>query len=163
LQQGGKVLLAPNPATVKTDVKLGFSSIFWNTAWTHGQAPHTLGILCDPKHPALADFPTEYHSNWQWSGPIQNAAAMQLDSLPTKLRPIVQVVPDWFSPQKLGLVFEAKVGDGLLVVCSVNISDNLDSRPVERQLKYSLLRYMNSKDFRPKIDVEIKSIQDIYK
>ena len=26
-------------------VELGFSSIFWNTAWTRRQAPHTLGIL----------------------------------------------------------------------------------------------------------------------
>ena len=32
----------------------GFSSIFWNTAWTHHQAPHTLGILCDPRGPAFA-------------------------------------------------------------------------------------------------------------
>jgi hypothetical protein len=163
LHEGGKVLLALNPATVKTDIKLGFSSIFWNTAWTGGQAPHTLGILCDPKHRALADFPTEYHSNWQWSSPIQNAAAMPMDLLPKSLRPIVQVVPDWFSPQKLGLIFEAKVGKGSLVVCSVNISDNLDSRLVERQLKYSLLCYMNSKYFQPKVNVDIASIQDIYK
>ncbi|MBM4103478.1 MAG: glycoside hydrolase [Planctomycetes bacterium] len=161
LRRGGKVLLALNPATVKTDVKIGFSSIFWNTAWTGGQAPHTLGILCDPKHPALADFPTEYHSNWQWSSPIRNAAAIPMDHLPKSLRPIIQVVPDWFEPQKLGLVFEAKVGTGSLVVCSVNISDNLDSRPVERQLKYSLLRYMNSKYFNPKIEVDIAAVQDI--
>jgi hypothetical protein len=25
-------------------VAIGFSSIFWNTAWTRGQPPHTLGI-----------------------------------------------------------------------------------------------------------------------
>ena len=35
----------------------GFSPIFWNTAWTNWQPPHTLGILCDPKHPALAVVP----------------------------------------------------------------------------------------------------------
>src|SRR5512137_1839475 len=31
-----------------------------------GQAPTTMGILCDPKHPALAEFSTEFHNNWQW-------------------------------------------------------------------------------------------------
>lgn len=163
LRQGGKVLLIFNPASVKTDVKLGFSSIFWNTAWTGAQAPHTLGILCDPKHPALADFPTEYHSNWQWSSPLQNAAAMQMDNLPQNLRPIVQVVPDWFTPQKLGVIFEAKVGGGSLVVCSADILKNLDTRPVERQLKYSLLRYMNSKDFQPKYEVGTADIQALLK
>jgi hypothetical protein len=88
---------------------------------------------------------------------------MNMDALPKTLRPIVQVVPDWFAPQKLGLVFEAKVGAGSLVVCSVNITDNLDNRPVERQLKYSLLRYMNSKHFRPKHEVDIAAIETILK
>ena len=32
----------------------------------HRMPPTTLGILCDPRHPALANFPTEFNSNWQW-------------------------------------------------------------------------------------------------
>ena len=54
LQAGGKVLLTiPGDKVRNFDtapVALGFSSIFWNTAWTGRQAPTTLGILCDPKH-----------------------------------------------------------------------------------------------------------------
>ncbi|MBN1795147.1 MAG: discoidin domain-containing protein [Sedimentisphaerales bacterium] len=163
LQKGAKVLLVARQAQVKTDVKIGFSSIFWNTAWTGGQAPHTLGILCNPKHPALAQFPTEYHSNWQWSEPIQNAAAMVMDNLPVELRPIVQVVPDWFEPKQLGLVFEAKVGKGSLLVCSVNLQDNLQERPVARQLKHSLLAYMASDDFKPGVDVNPVSIRSLFR
>ncbi|MBC7417777.1 MAG: beta-galactosidase, partial [Pedobacter sp.] len=56
LENGGKVLLTIKKGSIKGDaggdVKIGFSSIFWNTAWTQGQAPTTLGILCDPKNPA---------------------------------------------------------------------------------------------------------------
>ena len=63
---GGRVLLLVPPGRRAGDrlgkVGLGFSSIFWNTAWTRRQPPHTLGILCDPKHPALAGFPTESHA-----------------------------------------------------------------------------------------------------
>ena len=70
-------------ATFDSDpVKLGFSSIFWNTAWTGRQAPTTLGILCDPKHPAFAEFPTDYFSNWQWWYLVHRAGAMILDDLP---------------------------------------------------------------------------------
>ncbi len=163
LKNGAKVLLAIRPEQVQTDVKLGFSSIFWNTAWTDNQAPHTLGILCDPKHPALGQFPTEYHSNWQWSEPIQQAAAMVLDAMPEQLRPIVQVVPDWFEPKRLGLVFEAKVGGGSLLVCSVNLHDNLQDRPVARQLKHSLLAYMASDAFQPKTEVDPASIQSLFR
>lgn len=163
LSDGAKVLLALNPAQIKTDVRLGFSSIFWNTAWTNGQAPHTLGILCDPAHPALAKFPTDFYSNWQWSEPVRNAAAMEMDHLPVGLRPIVQVVPDWFEPKRLGLVFEAKVGKGSLLVCSVNFDVDLESKPVIRQLKHSLLEYMNSDAFAPANRVKIESIQSMFR
>ena len=70
LDEGKNVLWTPSSAEVKDDparpLTAGFPTIFWNTAWTDWQPPHTLGILCDPKHPALAKFPTEFHSNWQW-------------------------------------------------------------------------------------------------
>jgi hypothetical protein len=66
LREGGRVVLLVPPDRVRGDalgkVELGFSSIFWNTAWTRRQAPHTLGVLLDPAHPALAAFPTEGHA-----------------------------------------------------------------------------------------------------
>jgi hypothetical protein len=161
LRAGGKVLLVADAQRVRTDVTLGFSSIFWNTAWTGGQAPHTLGILCDPEHPALDAFPTEYHSNWQWWEPIQGAATLEMDHLPPGLRPIIQVVPDWFAPKRLGLVFEARVGRGSLMVCSVDILGDLDKRPVVRQLRHSLIRYMQSKAFAPDHRVDSEAIQGL--
>ena len=72
------------------DIKIGFSSIFWNTAWTRGQAPHTLGILCNPKHPALAEFPTEYYSNWQWWDAMSHSGAINISSFPSEIKPIVR-------------------------------------------------------------------------
>src|SRR5690606_32889014 len=66
LHHGRRVL----PTTTKGDVApkagghigVACSSIFWNTSRTRGQKPHTLGILTNPADPALAEFPTEYHS-----------------------------------------------------------------------------------------------------
>jgi len=163
LAQGGKVLLAVKPAQVKTSVALGFSSIFWNTAWTDNQPPHTLGILCNPQHPALAAFPTEYHSNWQWAVPIHHAATLELDSLPQELKPIIQVVPDWFAPKKLALAFEAKVGGGSLLVCSVDLQTDLASRLEIRQLKSSLLAYMESAAFAPAVELSPEAINSLLK
>jgi hypothetical protein len=159
LAGGGKVLLLVEPARVKTDVALGFSPIFWNTAWTNGQPPHTLGILCDPAHPALAEFPTEYHSNWQWWELIHSAAAMEMDGMPAGLRPIVQVVPDWFAPKRLGLVFEANVERGKLLVCSMDLATDHDQRPVARQMRCSLLNYMHGDRFEPQTTVDVAEVQ----
>jgi len=160
LNSGGCVLLTIPPERVAPDrkrgkVALGFSSIFWNTAWTRGQAPHTLGILCDPKHPAFADFPTEFHSNWQWWYLVSSAGAMILDDMPRELRPVVQVIDDWFTARRLGLVFEAKIGKGSLLVTSVDLEKD---NPVTRQFRHSILEYMAGKKFNPKVQISSEDI-----
>lgn len=162
LHAGGKVLLDIPDNRVKGDSKgkvaLGFSSIFWNTAWTHGQPPHTLGILCDPANPALAEFPTEYHSNWQWWYLIHGAGAMLLDDLPPNLRPMVQVVDDWVTNRKLALLFEAKVGGGKLLVTSMDL---LGENPVARQMRRSLLDYMGGPKFSPAVGLTVEQVRGL--
>jgi hypothetical protein len=166
LRGGGKAFLQLPPGRVRGDangrVATGFSSIFWNTAWTRRQAPHTLGILCRPEHPALAAFPTEYHSNWQWWYVLSRGQAMILDGMPQGLRPIVQVIDDWFTGRKLGLVFEAKVEGGRLLVSSVDLQGDLGSNPVARQFLHTLLRYTASDRFAPSVDVTAEQIRSLY-
>ncbi|MHB8899609.1 MAG: discoidin domain-containing protein [Thermoguttaceae bacterium] len=161
LQAGGRVLLLLPPAAVKADSVLGFSTVFWNTAWTRNQAPHTLGILCNPGHPALEGFPTEFHTNWQWWELVHGAAAMTLDRLPPELRPIVQPIDTWFEARRLGLAFEAQVAGGRILVCSMDLQTDLASRPVARQMRGSLLRYMSGQAFNPAVQVDVQAIRDL--
>jgi len=167
LEAGGRVWLMLAKRSTKPDPKrgpiaLGFSSIFWNTAWTNGQAPHTLGILCDPTHPALATFPTDGWTNWQWWYPLQHAAPMILDDLPAALRPTVQVIDDWVTNRKLGLVFESKVGKGRLLVTSIEL-DSGELDPVRRQLRASLLAYLASPAFAPTVEVTSAQLRSLTK
>jgi hypothetical protein len=166
LSAGGKVLWLLPPNRVAPDrklgkVELGFSSIFWNTAWTKRQAPHTLGILCDPKHPSFADFPTDFHSNWQWWYLVHHAGAMILDGLPADLTPTIEVIDDWVTARKLALAFEAKVGPGRLLVCSVELNDPAPSDPVTRQFRHSLLEYMASDRFQPRVEVTVDELKSL--
>lgn len=155
LEKGGKVLLSLGKGRVAPemggDVGLGFSSIFWNTAWTDNQKPHTLGILCNPDHPALAQFPTEYHSNWQWWDAIYHGDVIQLDLLPGEVSPIVRVIDDWVTNRSLALLFEVRIGKGSILVSGTNLVNEMSSRPETRQLKNSLLAYMKSNSFNPEI------------
>lgn len=166
LQEGGQVLLTPPKGSVRPekggDVGVGFSSIFWNTAWTRGQKPHTLGILCDPEHPALAHFPTEYHSNWQWWDAMSHADAILLDDLPADLQPIVRIIDDWFTNRSLGLILEARVGQGKLIVSGVDLLTDQDNRPEAQQLLYSLLKYMDSDRFDPSVSLSGEDIAGLY-
>ncbi len=83
--------------------------------------------------------------------------------MPSELRPIVQVVPDWFRPQRLGLVFEARVGKGKLLVSSINLSDDLQKRPAARQLRLSLLQYAESDSFQPATTVSADAIRGLFR
>ena len=166
LESGATVLFLLPPRRVAPDeqrgkIALGFSSIFWNTAWTQRQPPHTLGILCEPRHPLFAAFPTDVHSNWQWWYLISRAGAMKLDEMPPALRPIVQVIDDWVTNRKLGLVFEANVGAGKLVVCSIDLQHELEHDPVRRQFRHSLLRYMAGAQFKPAHSVSAAQLRGL--
>lgn len=145
LEKGATVLWNPPASEIADDpsrpVVAGFSSIFWNTAWTEWQPPHTLGILCDPSHPALAHFPTDFHSDWQW-WEIQKDARPFILTPHHQMKPIVQVIDDWFTNRKLGYVFEARVGQGRLLACAVDLESDLESRPVVRQFRASLISYL---------------------
>jgi len=167
LKGGGKVLLIPATDTVMGDkygkVPPGFTTIFWNTQFTARQQPHTLGILCNPQDPVLAQFPTEFHSNWQWWDLVTKSQIMILNDLPSKLRPIVQVIDDWNTNRRLGIVFEARVGKAKLLVCSIDLRSDLDKRPVARQMLHNLLRYMDSEDFSPKTQCDIETIRRLFK
>jgi len=165
LSRGGSVLLLSHGQVNKShgaEVAIGFSSIFWNTAWTGGQAPHTLGILCNPEHQVFQDFPTEYHSNWQWWDPVSHSQAMILDHLPADLKPLIQPIDTWFENRRLGLLFEAIVNGGKLMVCSIDLSHDLESRPVSKQLLLSTLEYMNSRDFHPETELEAQAIMELF-
>jgi hypothetical protein len=164
LKDGGSVLLLIYGKVGKekgAKVAIGFSSIFWNTAWTNNQPPHTLGILCDPKHPLFSDFPTEYYSNWQWWDPVSHSQAMILDGFPANLKPLIQPIDTWFENRRLALAFEAKTNGGKLMVCSIGLKDNLNERPVSEQLMLSLMNYMNSKAFNPQIEVDIRKVKGL--
>ncbi len=164
LSHGGNLLLTIPGAQVRNfdtaPVKLGFSSIFWNTAWTARQPPTTLGILCDPRHPALDEFPTDTHSNWQWWYLVHRAGALRLDLLPRGTEPVVRVIDDWVTARPLGLIVEGRVGAGRIIVCGFDLTRGADD-PVSRQMRLSLTRYLESQPSRSAPQFTMEQIQSL--
>jgi len=164
LKKGGSVLLL-NFGKIGKDkgakVAIGFSTVFWNTAWTNDQPPHTLGILCDPGHPVFKDFPTEFHSNWQWWDPVTHSQPMILDGFPANLKPLIQPIDTWFENRRLALAFESKTNEGKLMVCSIDLKSISDERLVSKQLLISVLNYMNSESFNPQTEVDIIKVKEL--
>ena len=123
--------------------------------------PHTVGTLINDNHPIFNYFPTDYYTGLQWWELIHKAQVMELNNFPEDFQPLVQPIDTWFINRKLGKLFEANVGNGKLVVISIDLQNNLENRPVASQLRYSILKYMNSNLFHPEFNVDISIIENI--
>ncbi|MGN1245127.1 MAG: sugar-binding domain-containing protein [Muribaculaceae bacterium] len=146
LAEGKKVLLSPMTENIK-GIEGKFVPVFWSPVHFPDQAG-TMGLLCNPRHPALAMFPTDMHSDWQWWTLAKRQKVMVIDSLPG-LSPIVESVDNFTNNRRLASVVETCVGEGKLIFSSIDLlSDSSD--PAVRQLLYSLLAYMQSDSFSPK-------------
>ena len=170
LTEGGKVLWFPSKDKHKDQTVGGlFQTDYWNYRMfrticenlDRPVSPGTLGILTDPGHPALADFPTEFHTNWQWFPIIKQSYPMILDRLSDDYRPIVQVIDNVERNHKLGLLFEFKVGNGKLLVCMSDLKAVQD-KPEARQFYRSILEYMESPAFAPSYSLSAKDLQDLF-
>ena len=170
LTEGGKVLWFPSKDKHKDQTVGGlFQTDYWYYRMfrticenlDRPVSPGTLGILTDPGHPALADFPTEFHTNWQWFPIIKQSYPMILDRLSDDYRPIVQVIDNVERNHKLGLLFEFKVGNGKLLVCMSDLKAVQD-KPEARQFYRSILEYMESSAFAPSYSLSAKDLQDLF-
>ena len=163
LNKGGKVLIcAGGKVTYGKEVVQQFTPVFWNTSWFKMRPPHTTGILVDNAHPIFDLFPTDYHSDLQWWELVNRAQVMQFTDFPTDFQPLVQSIDTWFVSRKIGMLFEAKVGKGKLVMTTMDITNNLDKRIVARQMRESILSYMQSDKFAPAWDININNVSDLF-
>ncbi len=149
LERGAKVLYLCHRLKNAHTGPSRFASQYWTAGWW-GNRFSTLGVLCDPDHPALARFPTDGHSDWFWYDVLQSGVLVDLtDVLPHGYRPIVQAVSDFHYNRLLAGVFEVRVGRGKLLVCGFDLESNLAARHAARQLRHSLLSYVASDAFSP--------------
>jgi len=140
LSKGGTVLYLPTLGSIRQRQDTSFLPAFWSPVYFTNQAG-TMGLLIQNKHPALADFPTEEYCNWQWWSLLTPCAGSVVLDQVKSIQPIVQTIDAFSRNQKLGLIFEVKVGSGRLLVCSANLSGDLD--PMRRQMRASLIRYLS--------------------
>lgn len=161
LAAGKTVVFTPAPGRVEGR-RSTFHNHFWNPimfAW----APMTIGCLIHNEEPLFADFPTSYHTDWQWWDILENARVIDLQQTPRELRPFIQVIDSFDSNRKLGIGFEARVGGGKLLVLAVDTEKHLDERPATRQLLESIDRYVHSEAFDPRVSLEESFIRSFMK
>jgi Glycosyl hydrolases family 2, sugar binding domain/Glycosyl hydrolases family 2, TIM barrel domain len=159
LEKGRKVLLCPKPETLK-GIQGKFVPVFWSPVHFPDQ-PGTMGLLIKSKHKALHNFPSDTYSNWQWWDLAIKSKALAMADLPDNAN-LVRPIDNFFRNQNLTSLFEAKMGKGQLIFCSIDITTDLEKRPQARQLRYSLLKFMNSAEFKPEAFVGKEQLQKLF-
>ena len=163
LAKGGDVLImAAGKVRYGNDVVHRYLPVFWNTSWFKMRPPHTTGAYIDDRHPLFREFPTDDWQNLNWWELVNGAQVMNLFEFPRDYQPIVQPIDTWHVSRKLGMLFEARVLNGRVVMTTIDIARNLSDRPVARQLRQSVLSYMQSTDFQPELRLEPQVITNLF-
>lgn len=163
LEKGGKVLItAAGKVRFGSDVKQTYLPVFWNTSWFKMRPPHTTGAYIDTSHPLFREFPTDDWSNLNWWELLNNAQVMNLAELPAGYQPPIQPIDTWHISRKLGMVVEANVLKGRLLITTMDIDSELDKRPAARQMRKAIIDYMQGENFRPTITLSVVTVGDFF-
>ena len=118
----------------------------------------TMGLCMDKNHPMFTRFPTDGCTTPQWWRIVTDTRIAILDGQPVE--PLIWMIDNFGRNHKLGLVYEAKVGEGSLLVCQSNLSAT-DS-PEVNWLYNSLLTYAESEDFKPRQEIDVQWLDSVY-
>ena len=166
LKKGGTVLLtAGGKIRYGSDVRHTFLPVFWNTSWFKMRPPHTTGAYIQKDHPVFRDFPTDDWQNLNWWELTNRTQVMNLAEFPKDYQPIVQPIDTWHVSRKLGMLVEARVLNGRLLMTTLPVGKQQTAnsqKPVARQLRYSILRYMQSNDFNPTLHLDVDVIRHLF-
>lgn len=167
LENGGAVLFLP------TETAQAIEGFYCTDFWCYPMfrdicnwmkkpvAVGTMGLCIQADHPALSAFPTQEYSTPQWYDIVSAADCAILDDTAQTLTPIVQMIDNFERNHKLGIVWEAKVGAGRLLVCTSRLS-RIAMRPEVRWFAKSLLDYAASEEFAPEQKMTPAQLRQIF-
>jgi beta-galactosidase len=165
LEAGGKVLLQASSLGKKGGfTPISFYPLYWSLTFFKGQGKNTLGMLIQDKHPVFSEFPTDNHSDWQWESIYNNAQGFYINDYPASYKPMAQPINDFHENNKMAAIFELKAGKGKLLICGfdLKVGNEQEATPVAKQLRNSIVHYMNSGDFNPSYEKSLEYLKETF-
>jgi hypothetical protein len=118
--------------------------------------------MIDPAHPVWRDFPTDSYTDWQWWELTSRSFAVDMDAISARPAMPFRFVDKYNRNALPAAIFEAKVGTGRLLVCTLDITTDLDQRIAARQLRRSVVAYLKSDRFRPQTELTESQLQSLF-
>jgi hypothetical protein len=156
IKTGGRCMLFTRGAVIEQDKVYyqgmpNFYTYFRALPWNAG--PGNVGSVITP-HPALAGFPCEELCDLQFVWAIRGVIPMNFESLRQYgVKPIIRMIDFYKNNANNAHLLEFGVGQGRVLVTSLNILTNLNQKLDVRSLTASLMRYAQSENFAPRAQV----------
>ncbi|MBE5799700.1 MAG: hypothetical protein E7321_07095 [Clostridiales bacterium] len=145
LNGGGAVYLAPDSTkeALPHSIKSQLSTDFWSVG-TFAAQEGGMGQLIDKAHPIFRDFPTDFHTNWQWWPMAAQRAAI----LPRPMNAIVTVMDSYAYMRPMAQLMELRCAGGRVLFSTLGLH-NLEDYPQARALQRAIYRHIASDRFAP--------------
>ncbi len=167
LQNGKRVLLVSDK--LRNSIEGVYCTDFWcypmfrsiSESMNKPVPTGTMGLLIKNHHGAFESFATESYSTPQWYNIVTSGVCAILDDSPRDYFPVVQTIDNWERNHKLGNVFEAKVSDGRLMVCTMSL-EKLMATAEGRWFVKSVSDYCASDEFAPTAELESGYVRGLF-
>lgn len=165
LNEGKDVLYLPSPtkSVMPNSTSVRWTTDYWSRMFHKSDDnSHTMGMYIKSDHPIFANFPTEYFNDYQWYNLMKGSRALIMDDLTSRLEPMAWNIDHMVYGRKLGSLFEAKVGNGKLIVCTFDLLNQINEYPEAKQLYSGILRYMESDQFQPDVELTGTTLKNTF-
>ena len=145
LQNGGRVYLSPDAdkESLPYSIKTQFTTDFWSVG-TFADQEGGMGQLIDTEHPIFKEFPTDFHTDWQWWIMATKRAAV----LPHPMKTIITEMDSYAFLRPMAQLIEFRCLKGKVLLSTMELHKS-QQYPEVRALQASIYTYLSEENFEP--------------
>lgn len=145
LQNGGRVYLSPDAdkESLPYSIKTQFTTDFWSVG-TFADQEGGMGQLIDTEHPIFKEFPTDFHTDWQWWIMATKRAVI----LPHPMKTIITEMDSYAFLRPMAQMIEFRCLKGKVLLSTMELHKS-QQYPEVRALQASIYTYLSGENFEP--------------
>ena len=145
LQNGGRVYLSPDAdkESLPYSIKTQFTTDFWSVG-TFADQEGGMGQLIDTEHPIFKEFPTDFHTDWQWWIMTTKRAVI----LPHPMKTIITEMDSYAFLRPMAQMIEFRCLKGKVLLSTMELHKS-QQYPEVRALQASIYTYLSEENFEP--------------
>ena len=149
LQNGGRVYLSPDAdkESLPNSIKTQFTTDFWSVG-TFADQEGGMGQLIDTEHPIFKEFPTDFHTDWQWWIMASKRAVI----LPHPMKTIITEMDSYAFLRPMAQMIEFRCLKGKVLLSTMELHKS-QQYPEARALQASIYTYLSGENFEPSEEI----------